>query len=326
MRYHQLTLADRYTLGILRRQELSVAEIAEAMGRHRSTIWREIKRGSSKYDDAYRPTIAQEKANNRRLDSRRMKQFGPTEWDLVEGLLRQNYSPEQVAGRLRREGLLNISHETIYLHVWRDKKRQGNLWQHLRQPTKRRKRYGSYEKRGRVGGKRHISERPVVVDLRQEVGHWEMDTVLGTGDQHCILTLTERLTGNVLIGKLRRRTVEEATRCAIGLIGANPGLFHTITSDNGTEFHGYRDIERATGVEIFFATPYHSWERGTNENTNGLIRQYLPKRTSMKHVTQAHCNEIAMALNTRPRKRHGFQSPLERLDELLSRHRDSVTR
>ena len=317
MCYNQITLGERYTLGILRKQELSVAEIAEATGRHRSTIWREFKRNSSKYDDAYRPTVAQEKANNRRLDCRRNKQFGPSEWAIVEDRLRQKHSPEQVSGRLRAEGLLHISHESIYLHIWRNKKRGGDLWRHLRQPTKRRKRYGSYEKRGRVAGKRPISERPKAAELRQQIGHWEMDTVLGTGDNHCVVTLVERVTGNTLIGKLRRRTVQEVNRCVIALTRANPGLFLTITADNGTEFHGYREIERVTGVKIYFATPYHSWERGTNENTNGLIRQYLPKRTSMRHVTQAHCNAVATCLNTRPRKRYGFQTPLERLQDLL---------
>ena len=144
------------------------------------------------------------------------------------------------------------------------------------------------------------------------MGHWEIDTVMGVGNEHCIVTLVERATGYVLIGKLASRNMEEATRRTIQLIRKHPEKFRTITADNGTEFHGYKKIEKATGVKVYFATPYHSWERGSNENMNGLIRQYLPKRQSMAHVTQHECNRIAMKLNTRPRKRYGFDTPEER--------------
>ena len=225
------------------------------------------------------------------------------------------FSPEQISGRLREEGLLEISHKTIYKRIWTDKRRGGHLWLFLRQRLRYRKRYGRYEKRGRVEGKRHISERPNEVKRRNEIGHWEMDTVLGAGNQHCVVSVVERATGTLLLGKVRSRKAADVTAKLIELIEAHPGLFKTITADNGTEFHSYRDVEVATGVTIYFATPYHSWERGTNENTNGLIRQYLPKRTSMEAVTQAHCNAIAAALNNRPRKRYRFRTPLEQLQK-----------
>lgn len=147
-----------------------------------------------------------------------------------------------------------------------------------------------------------------------------MDTVLGTGDQHCIVSLVERASGAVLLGKLARRNVAALNACLVALIDAHRGLFKTITADNGSEFHGFAEIERKTGVPIYFATPYHWWERGTNENTNGLIRQYLPKRTSMKRLTQKRSNTIAETLNNRPRKRYRFRTPLERLAELTDRH------
>jgi IS30 family transposase len=148
------------------------------------------------------------------------------------------------------------------------------------------------------------------------LGHWEIDTVMGHGTKHCIVTLVERSTGYVLIGKLPDRTVASLNRRTTQLIWRSPVPVRTITADNGTEFHGYRDIEDATGTLIYFATPYHSWERGTNENTNGLIRQYLPKRRSMATLTQPQCDAIALALNTRPRKRLGFLTPLEQLGVL----------
>ena len=225
-------------------------------------------------------------------------------------------SPEQVSGYLKRLGLLSISHETIYMHVWKNKRQGGLLYMNLRQPVKRRKRYGTREKRGRMTQKKHISERPAAVEERKEIGHWEMDTVVGTGSNHCILTLVERVTGLVLIGKLKARTTKEANDWLIPVIRRYPELFKTITADNGTEFHGYLDVEAVTGVPIYFATPYHSWERGTNENTNGLIRQYVPKGVDMKILTQQTCSVVEQLLNYRPRKRHEYFSPLEKLSEL----------
>jgi IS30 family transposase len=166
---------------------------------------------------------------------------------LIEDLLRADLSPEQVSGWLRRHGLVKVSHETIYIPIWTDKHRGGQLYRHLRQRPKYRKRYGPYEKRGRLAGKRHISERPPAVELRRELGHWEMDTVSGAGTKHCVMTLVERVTGSVLIGKLPDHTAGALNRRAIQIIGEQPSLFKTITVDNGTEFHGYQQIERATG-------------------------------------------------------------------------------
>ena len=312
MRYEQITPGERYTLAALHAQQprLSIREIGRRMERSPSTISRELRRNASG-DGRYRVEHAQEHTNARRRRSRRNSHFTAADWRLVEVLLRAHLSPEQISGRLARERILHSSHETIYTHVWRDKRRGGDLFRSLRQPTKRRKRYGTYEKRGQVSGKRHISTRPAAAERRQEIGHWEMDTIVGTGSKDCVLSLVERVSGFLLMGKLPNRSAAALNGRLVRLIRKNRRLFKTITADNGTEFHGYRAVERATGVPIYFATPYHSWERGTNENTNGLIRQYLPKRTSMRGLTQIHCNAIARALNHRPRKRHDFRNPIE---------------
>lgn len=313
MHYHQITPAERYTLATLRKQvpALTVAEIARLMGRHRSTIWRELTRNGSRRDGFYRTRHAQDETNRRRWRSGRNQRLFDADWELVVRLLREHLSPEQISGRLRLEGRLAISHESIYRYIRRDKNSGGTLFRLLRQPAKWRKRHAGAEKRGHLAGKRHISERPAEVELRQEVGHWEMDTIVSPVDRHCVVTLVERATGCVLIGKLRSRTVIATTRRVIQLIRSHRHIFKTITVDNGTEFHGYRDIERATGVTFYFATPYHSWERGSNENTNGLIRQYIPKRSSMQFVSQSRCTQVALKLNNRPRKRYGFFSPIE---------------
>lgn len=310
--YTQITPEERYEIGALRRQRYSVRAIARTLGRSPSTISREIRR-NRKADGGYRPFTAIERTNGRRSRSRRNTRFSREEWRIVEELLALRWSPEQIAGRLRLEGGLSISHQTIYLHVWDDKKAGGHLWRHLRQSgKKRRKAYRSRDSRGRPAGKRHISERPAAVEERREVGHWEIDTVKGDSQAvHSVVTMVERVTGYTLMGKLARHCAADATACLIELIEAQSGRVKTLTADNGSEFHSFALVEAVTGVEIYFATPHHSWERGTCENTNGLIRQYLPKKTSMAHVTKATCEQITDNLNTRPRKRLGFLTPEE---------------
>ena len=308
--YHQLTSEERYALATLKRQGLRPAAIARALGRHRSTICREIERNRRK-DGGYRWSTASEKTRGRRSRSRRNQRFTAADWERVEVWLREDFSPEQVSGWLRRFRMLSISHETIYRYIWMNKRRGGTLHRHLRcAQKKRRKRYGRYDSRGRLAGKRAIFERPPGAENRSRVGHLEGDTVLGT-DRDCLLTLVDRKTGFTIIGKLEARTVEATNRRAIELIRRTERRVRSVTVDNGTEFHGYKTIEAATGADFFFATPHHSWERGTNENTNGLIRQYAPKRTSLAHLTQADCDRIANKLNNRPRKRLAFRTPAE---------------
>jgi transposase, IS30 family len=315
MTYRQLTPEERYMLAALRRQGLNQAEIARALGRHRSTVCREVRRNSTRADGHYRPFTAQERTNGRRSRSRRNLRFSAEDFALVGELLCRQWSPEQVSGYLGRVGRLSISHETIYRHVWRDKKDGGLLYTHLRGSRKRRrKRYGAYDSRGRLAGKRPTSERPAELEERREVGHWEADTVAGSGAKDCVVTLVERKTGLVLVGKLADRTAGSLSRRLTRLI-RGAGRVETVTADNGTEFHGYQRVERLTGAAFYFARPYHSWERGSNENANGLLRQYLPKGVSMAGLSQHQCNAIALRLNTRPRKRLGFRTPLECFNE-----------
>lgn len=288
------------------------------MGRHRSTIGRELKRNAKPYDGFYRPSVAQEKANGRRSSSRKGTNFSKEQWALVTSLLKKDYSPEQVSGWLRVEGRLSISHETIYRFIRRDRRVMGKLWHRLRWfPKQRRKRRGSRDNRGRLAGKRMIEERPQYVEKRASVGHWEIDTVMDSTNNRCILTLVERATGFVMIYKLDSKKMKGAARATIKLIQRRPAAFKTITADNGVEFHSYKDVEKATNVRYYFANPYHSWERGTSENTNGLIRQYLPKRTSFAALTQRECDDIARKLNDRPRKRYNFRKPKEMLNMLM---------
>lgn len=309
MAYRQLSKEERYQIAALRGQDASTVQIAAALGRHRSTIAREVERNATPYDGAYRPSYAVEMTSGRRRRSRRNARYGTADFAVVAVLLRENWSPVQIVGHQRRAGQRVMSHETIYLRIWADKARGGTLWQHLRGARKqRRKRYARYDSRGRLAGKKLIAERPAIVARRARYGDWEIDTVHGRG-RACVLTVVERKSGLIRIGKLSRATSRQACAQAVRLLRREPHPVHTLTADNGTEFHGYPYIERHLGARVYFATPHHAWERGTNENTNGLLRQYLPKGTNLRHLTQRQCDRIAAHLNHRPRLRLGFRTP-----------------
>ena len=310
MSYHQLTQEERYLITAQRICGHSAAATARLLGRHRSTVSRELRRNATRHDGDYRAEKAHSYAVARRRRCRRRPRFSVEDMARVSQLLRRRWSAEQVAGVLRNDGTLRISHETIYRRIRWDKKAGGNLWRYTRIMSKfGRKRYRSHDSRGVLPGKRPISERPVEVETRQRIGHWEGDTVMGNDMHHCVLTLVERKTGYAIIKKLTARTADEVTRAATTALRRHCARFKTITFDNGTEFHDYARLEQRFPVKIYFATPYHSWERGSNENFNGLLRQYLPKGTCMRNVTQAQCNHIADDVNNRPRKRHNFKTP-----------------
>lgn len=314
MAYQHLSHEERRILIQQRCQGKSLAEIGRILERHPSTLSRELRRNLHDNGDHcyYTHSMADQKARARRHKSRRHSQYTTQEWQRIESLIILDWSPEQISNHLKGQKSIRISHESIYQYIYRDKKAGGRLYTHLRlRCKKQRKRYGTYERRGILAGKRMITERPAHIENRLEPGHWEADTVLGTGTKDCIVTLVERATGLTMIGKAASRTKEDVNQVIIRLIRQHTHPVKTITSDNGTEFHGYKDIELATGVVFYFAIPHHAWERGTNENTNGLIRQYIPKYTSMKHITQTYCDVIAEVLNLRPRKRLGFKTPLE---------------
>ena len=320
-RYQQLSLHERYTIAVLGERRKSIAEMAREIRRPASTVLRERRRNSCTSDGHYRASVAQSYATARRSRERVGFRHTPQQWKQVRALLEQKWSPEQIAGRLRLEGSFTISHETIYKHIWQDKKRAGELFKNLRcSPKQRRKRHNTQDSRGILPGKRHISQRPPEVETRKSFGHWEGDTLMGRDLHHCALTMVERKTGLGVINKMQSRQAKSVTNAATLTLRFRPQEFKTITFDNGTEFHGYKELEDRFPVRCYFATPYHSWERGSNENFNGLVRQYLPKGVSMRELTQAQCDAIAFQLNTRPRKRLGYRTPLEVYQQELSNH------
>jgi IS30 family transposase len=312
MKYQQLSQEERYHIAFLSRRRRTVSEIAYELGRSPSTISRELRRNRTNHDSGYRAEVAHQYATARRRRVRRGSQFSTQQWELILYMVKMHFSPEQISNTLKRFKLFSISHETIYKYLLHDKRKGGTWYKYLRiYPKKRRKRYNSYDSRGRLAGKRHISERPAHIEKRNRIGHWEGDTVIGKDLRHCIVTLVERKSGFVIIKKIKARNMKEVNAACISAIKEHGKKIKTITFDNGTEFHGYEALEKLFPVKCYFATPYHSWERGSNENMNGLIRQYIPRNTPMNHIKQFDCDIIAYALNTRPRKRLGYKTPEE---------------
>lgn len=301
-------------LGALLAHGFRQAAIARILERHPSTITRELQRNRARGSGWYQPLVAEDYARARRRRTRCHSQFTPAQWRQVRRLLEEWLSPEQISGYLRRLHHFRISHETIYRYVRADRGQAGTLYQHLRQGHRhRRKRYERRAPGAPHLGKRLITARPPIVEARTQIGHWEVDTIMGAAQTGpCVLSLVERATGYVVLGLLEARTAAAVAARMIGLLRAQPRPVLSVTADNGSEFHGFATIERATGATFYFATPYHAWERGTNENTNGLVRQYLPKGHSLGHLTQHACTTIARALNRRPRKRLHYATPEDR--------------
>lgn len=312
MGYHQLTYRERYLIARHKSSGESLRSIARMLGRSASTISRELRRNADSGDGRYRVDKADSYARARRWRSRRGTQFQPEQVDLVHGLLGRKWSPEQISRRMRKLKRLSIGTATIYRWLRRDKAAGGSLWLRTRRLSKRyRKGYRVADHRGRMQGKTPISQRPARVMRRREFGHWEGDTVMGKDGRHCLLTLVERKTRWTRIIKLPARQASEVNKALARELRRGALKMKSLTLDNGTEFHGFQQLKDEFGIEVYFARPYHSWERGTNENTNGLIRQYLPKGMCFKALTQRQCDAIESELNNRPRKVLRFDTPNE---------------
>jgi IS30 family transposase len=305
--YHQLTQAQRYQIYALRKADHTLTEIADVIGVHKASVSRELKRNRGQR--GYRPQQAQELATARRQKS--IPRITAEVWKLVDSLLKQEWSPEQISGRLRKEQDLRISHEWIYQHVLADKQAGGDLYKHLRCQKKRRKRYGSYDRRGQLPNCRSIEERPAVVQARKRLGDWEVDTLIGKQQKHAILTLTERKSRFTLLGKMSRRTAGAVRQKVCQLLLPVQDKVLTLTSDHGKEFADHDLIAETLQLQFYFAHPYAAWERGTNENTNGLLRQYFPKKSDFQTISNKKIEQTTSKLNFRPRKTLRFKTPFE---------------
>jgi IS30 family transposase len=235
----------------------------------------------------------------------------------VKEKLLQDWSPDQISGYLKKNDGILISHERIYQYVLEDKKSGGDLYKHLRQSAKKRKkRYGSHDRRGQIKNKVSIEDRPKIVDEKSRIGDWEIDTVIGKNHKGALVTIVDRVSKFTIIAKVPTKHADGVTAATIKILSLYAGVVHTITSDNGTEFAGHEEIAKQLNTQFYFAHPYSSWERGVNENTNGLIRQYVKKGSSFDNVTNNTAKKIMSRLNNRPRKSLNYMTPNEFLYEL----------
>lgn len=308
MSYTQLTQEERYPIDILKKAGKTQPAIAGLLGRDKATISRELRRNHGL--KGYRPKQAHQLALGRQR-AKTHPRISPENWRCVSALIRKAWSPEQVADRLEQEQGVSISHERIYQYIYADKRSGGDLHSHLRCQKARRMRYGAYDRRGIIPNQVSIEARPAVVASRRRLGDWEGDTVIGKGHRGALVTLVERKSRYTVIQAVPRKTAE-AVRAAVrqGLAPYRDEV-HTITYDNGREFTDHEGMARDLEARIYFAHPYASWERGLNENTNGLIRQFFPKHRNLTTVTDAEVQEVMNKLNHRPRKSLGFRTPHE---------------
>lgn len=314
-----ITSEERHTIAHLLSQKLSPASIAKQLGRHRSTITREMHRNSDQRNGLYRYDLAERKAHDRQKNKRKRCDYTPAIQAHVERGLAKKYSPEQIVGEAQKLRIDCVSIETIYLKIWADKKKGGSLYEHLRNQSKRyRKRGSAKDLRGKISNATSIDERQKIVDSRKRLGDWEIDLIIGSGHNGAILTLNDRVSGLLIMEQLTGKQAAEITAATISRLKPYKDQIHTITSDNGKEFAGHQEIAKALEIDFYFAHPYHSWERGSNENLNGLVRQYIPKGTNIATLPAELFPIVEKALNDRPRKRHGYESPHEKHQQLTN--------
>lgn len=310
MNYYQLTENERYQIYIMKQAGHTQQYIATMLGRSPSTISRELARNQGLR--GYRPAQAQRFTQERRQQARKSRKVTSSVRGWIERLIRQELSPQQVVDYLSRHKNIHLHHETVYQLIYEDKANGGDLYQYLRIVSKPyRKRYGHYDRRGKIKNRVDIDERPAIVDKRSRIGDWEGDTIVGKGRKSAMLTLVERKTLYTIIMRLTGKRADLLAKAAIAGMKALKSKVKTITFDNGLEFADHETIAKGLKADVYFAHPYASWERGINENTNGLIRQYFPKGTDFTTVTDSQIKHVMDRLNNRPRKTRGCRSPNE---------------
>lgn len=311
--YRQLTMDDRIDIYALRQAGNSKAAIARMLGVHPSTIGREVARNTGR--KGYRPRQAHTRALERRHGARKAVKMTPGTITFIEARLREEHAPEQISGRMKEDphykGLV-VSHERIYQHVWQDKRNGGDLYLYLRTGhRKKRKRYGKRDCRGQIPNRTNIKDRPAIVARKGRLGDWEADTIIGAHHRGALVSMVERKSQYLLLGHVPQRTAQAVTAQLVQRLSPHRPHVHTITNDNGSEFAYHESTARQLETKIYFADPFCSQQRGLNEQVNGLIRQYWPKKSDLRHINEAQLQFVMDRLNHRPRKSLGFKTPHE---------------
>jgi IS30 family transposase len=312
-----LTYEQRYTIELLLNQGVSKKEIAKTISVDKTVVYRELERNSDGRNGVYKSKLAQSKYENRlSLKPKRIKLTSDLREEIIE-MIKEDFSPEQISGVLKKNGEISFSHESIYQMIWEDKKHKGLLYQHLRRKGRRyRKRGASKDSRGKIIGRVGIENRPKEAEERKVFGHLEVDTIIGKNHRGAIITLNDRATGMLWMRKVETKDSEIVKRKLGEMLDEIRPYIKSITADNGKEFAAHQYITDEY-CDFFFANPYSPWERGSNENLNGLIRQYIPKSSDFSEYTDEQIKQIEIKLNNRPRKRYQFENPIFVMEKLL---------
>jgi IS30 family transposase len=307
----ELQISDRLQIEALLKAGRKPAFIAKQLSRNRSTISREISRNTSA-DGIYCHDFAQKTRNKRRFDA---KESILTEdnWTTVRVFIQQKWSPEQISGWLKKNPSYGfyVSDQWIYEYINQDRNNGGSLYMHLRRAGKPYKKGGNKVYRGKIKDRVDITNRPEIINKRLRIGDWEVDSVIGRMHQSSIVTIVERVSRYTAIIKVSSKEADIVAKAIIQRMISDQAPLFSITGDNGTEFTNHKNISESLGIDFYFTHPYSSWEKGTNENTNGLIRQYFPKGTDFNNISAAMLKEVEIALNSRPRKCLEYKTPTE---------------
>lgn len=306
---NRLDRDERYQIFAMLAAGFTKKAIADKLGRSPSTICREIKRNSGA--KTYNPEKAHGKAVLRAKTKPKHSKLTSKITSKIDEKIRLRWSPEQISGYYKSNGENMVSHETIYQHIWLDKLYGGNLYTYLRRSGKRKKTYGKRDLRGHIKNRVSIDERPSIVNENIEFGHWEIDLVVGSGHKGFLVTAVERISKNTLIGYSLKKDASSVSKELIAMLKPIKDSVKTITADNGKEFAEHEKVAKALNAGYYFAHPYRSCERGLNENTNGLIRQYFPKGADLRNLNKKDIRRVARMLNQRPRKTLGYKTPSE---------------
>ena len=307
-----LTLKQRYEIEICLAKKMSFTEIGDQINKDKSVISREISRNSDLRNNEYKAELANTKALFRHKVKHKRKYWSTEIEQYVRDQLEKDYSPEQIEGRAKLHKIDCVSHERIYQFIWQDKKDGGKLFKHLRTQGKRyRKRGNSKDTRGLLVNRVDIDQRPLIVEQKERIGDLEIDLIIGKDHKEVLLTINDRASGILNMCKVQTKQAKEIETKTIELLEDWEPFIFTITSDNGKEFANHQQIAQKLNIDFYFAKPYHSWQRGANENLNGLVRQYFPKTMDFRKIKKQQIIDVNNILNNRPRKRFGFKTPNE---------------
>ncbi len=312
MKYKQLTLKERYHISTLLKRGWKQKEIAESIGVHPSTISRELQRNRDTFTKEYSYDFAHSRSQSRQCSKAKYTVITSKIETYIKSKLKEDWSPEQIAGRMKRDKDFTVSHETIYRYIYYNKSRGGRLYKHLRHKNKKyHNRSNSYQRRGTIIDRVSIDKRPKIVEKKNRIGDFEIDTVIGRHHIGALVTVVDRKSKYAIIKNVSSKKAEEVTKALIEMLYPLRKITETITSDNGKEFAYHKLVSEALDTSFYFAHPYSSWERGLNEHTNGLIRQYLPKKTDFTKISKEEITTIQDKLNHRPRKVLNYRTPYE---------------